>query len=271
MSTVLYRVGRLARNCRRISRRLRFAASYYRGVPKSIIDWAVHSREDANFTYDITPQNREYLAAMIAVATGAAVGDIARFIAEPDGDILAYVGRKLVATGVNGIDIKPSFGRRLGWYATARALKPRVIVETGVDRGLGSVLLCAALKLNSEEGFPGRYYGTDINPHAGVLFGEPWSTYGQILYGDSIASLSALDEAIDLFINDSDHSADYEYREYRTIEPLLSERALILGDNAHVTDKLLRFSVETGRRFLFFREQPRDHWYPGAGIGISFR
>ena len=171
--------------------------------------------------------------------------------------------------GINDIDKSPSFGRRLGWYAIARALRPRVIVETGVDRGLGSVLLCAALKRNTAEGYLGRYYGTDINPYAGVLLDAPWSEHGKILYGDSITSLSKLTETVDLFINDSDHSADYEYQEYQTVKPLLSPHAVVLGDNAHANDMLLRFSEENGRRFLFFKEQPRGHWYPGAGIGIS--
>ena len=93
---------------------------------------------------------------------------------------------------------------------------------------------------------------------------------GKILYGDSIESLSQLDQKIDLFINDSDHSADYEYREYLTIKDKLAENAVILGDNSHVTDKLVLFSDFTKRNFLFFREEPSNHWYPGAGIGISF-
>ena len=67
---------------------------------------------------------------------------------------------------------------------------------------------------------------------------------------------------IGLFINDSDHSADYEYREYRIIEPLLGPDSVVPGDNAHAT--------ETGLNFLFFNEEPLNHWYPGAGIGIAF-
>ena len=38
------------------------------------------------------------------------------------------------------------YGRRLGWYALVRALKPRTVVETGADKGLGSCVL-AALRL----------------------------------------------------------------------------------------------------------------------------
>ena len=58
-------------------------------------------------------------------------------------------------------DLDVRFGRRLGWYAFIRVIKPKVVIETGVDKGLGSILLCSALLRNKEEGFEGKYYGTD--------------------------------------------------------------------------------------------------------------
>ena len=71
-------------------------------------------------------------------------------------------------------------------------------------------------------------------------------------------------------MNDSDHSSEYEYCEYRTIADKLTEGALIIGDNSHDSDSLSRFASETGRCFVFFRETPKNHWYPGAGIGFAF-
>lgn len=115
-----------------------------------------------------------------------------------------------------------------------------------------------------------RYYGTDINPNAGYLLGGEFASMGEILFGDSIESLKKLDQPIDLFINDSDHSAEYEYHEYQTIKDKLSPKGVILGDNAHANNKLALFSAEINRHFIFFREEPREHWYPGGGIGISF-
>jgi len=138
-----------------------------------------------------------------------------------------------------------------------------------VEKGLGSVLLCSALLRNQREGFPGQYYGTDIAPDAGYLLIPPYDSVGQLLYGDSVESLKRLD-GIDLFINDSDHSSDYERLEYEVIAPKLTRRAVILGDNAHCSGELASFSRSLGRQFLFFREEPAGHWYPGAGIGISF-
>jgi hypothetical protein len=90
------------------------------------------------------------------------------------------------------------------------------------------------------------------------------------MYGDSIDSLKRLGE-IDLFINDSDHSAEYERLEYETIADRLSKKAIVIGDNAHVTPVLMEWAEEKGWDYLFWKEEPNDHWYPGGGIGFAFR
>ena len=74
---------------------------------------------------------------------------------------------------------------------------------------------------------------------------------------------------IDFFINDSDHGAEYEAREYETIHPRLAPDSIVLGDNSHTNTKLNEFSRKYSRPNLFVKEDPQDHWYPGAGIGIS--
>ena len=99
---------------------------------------------------------------------------------------------------------------------------------------------------------------------------DPYAKFGKVLYGDSIDTLSKLPVTIDLVINDSDHSPDYELREYETVAPKLSAAALVLSDNAHCCDRLLRFARATGRQFVFWQEKPRDHWYPGGGLGAAF-
>jgi cephalosporin hydroxylase len=114
--------------------------------------------------------------------------------------------------------------QQLIWYAIVRAIKPEVVVETGVDQGMGAVVLCAALKRNASEGHPGQYFGTDINPRAGYFLKGEYAKFGKVLHGDSLKSLETL-EKIDLFINDSDHSASYERAEYELIRSKLTPRA----------------------------------------------
>lgn len=248
-------------------------ARYY--FPKLMLvpGWLFSSREITNFTYDLTEQNRVHLADMISAVTGVSECQIENFLAEPgnDAELLTHIASATRASSRRVISDKiPKFGRRLGWYAFVRATKPKLVIETGVDKGLGSVLLCAALLRNKCEGHEGFYYGTDINREAGFLLSGKWAQVGKILYGDSIESLRSVSQPIDLFINDSNHSADYELAEYRTVAAKLTQRAIILGDNSHSSNSLCLFARESGRKFLFFADQPLKHWYPGAGIGICF-
>ncbi len=238
-----------------------------------LVKFELSSRETTNFTYPLTEYSRLQIAHGLAVALNRNPGHVLKFLEEPLAD--EELRQHVITTSrsspfAHKADERCDFGRRLGWYAVVRLLKPRVVVETGIDKGLGTVLLASALLRNKEEGYEGQYYGTDINPKAGYLFSGKYETVGEILYGDSIESLRRFNQPIDVFINDSDHSHEYEYREYQTVKDKLSPRAIILGDNSHASASLLRFSEETGRKFLFLREIPEDHWYPGAGIGVSF-
>ncbi|MBY0430796.1 MAG: class I SAM-dependent methyltransferase [Rhodospirillales bacterium] len=251
--------------------RFRFAMSYYDATLQHILRWVYESVGNDNFTYPLTPRCMQYLAFFVAAVTRKPVDEIRGYLTELDGDqqIRDYY-RTVFDLKLSPISPEFNPGRRLGWYAVVRALKPRVVVETGVNAGLGALTLAAAILRNRAEGFPGTYYGTDIWPDAGSLLRDRYAEAGRVLYGDSLQSLAALEETVDLFINDSDHSSEYEAREYRIIEPKLSPGAVILGDNAHATDSLVQFAYATGRQFLFFREEPAEHWYPGGGIGAAF-
>jgi len=241
---------------------------------KNFTGWLFKSKETTNYTYDLSSLNKLCLACFVSEITGRTVEEIQNYFHEIENDtelrnhikdVTLRNERSFVA------DAKVEYSRRIGWYAFARVLKPKVVVETGVEKGLGACILTSALLKNSEEGFKGFYYGTDINPQAGYLLSGKYAETGKILYGDSIESLNKLDLSIDLFINDSDHSAGYEANEYEAIENKLSPGAVLLGDNSHLTDKLYLFARKTKRRFLFFKEEPVKHWYPGAGIGAAFR
>jgi hypothetical protein len=240
--------------------------------------WLENSNERTNYTYDLTADNRNQLAGFVDAITGCGIRRSFTFFDEllQDAELRQHVERQVDAAGARGseegayLDRNSGFGRRLGWYAIIRAMRPRLVVETGVDQGLGSVIIASALLRNRAEGAPGTYLGTDINPAAGVLFKPPYDGCGRIAYGDSIETLQRLDQPIDLFINDSDHSAQYEGREYASVAGKLGPDAIVLGDNAHITSELFKFSLDTRRQFLFFAERPMDHFYPGAGIGAAF-
>lgn len=254
-------------------RRQRFARaqSYFAESVSLARAWSKQHTEFSNFYYDLTAKNRMELASLIAAFFNTDIQDVLKFFKEVDTD--PVLKNKLEEFKLNDSNLKDSsmlIGRRLGWYAIARIIKPAVVVETGVHHGVGALVLFRALELNRSEGYKGVYFGTDIDLHAGILIKDFLGENCSILYGDSIESLHKLgDQTIDLFINDSDHSALYEYKEFQEIKSKLSSRAIILGDNSHISDSLMKFSMEQNRRFIFFAEKPLSHWYPGAGIGIS--
>jgi hypothetical protein len=222
--------------------------------------WLLTSRETNNLTYDITDRNINYTCDALSLALNIKDCELAEHV----------ITATKASSYRNVADPVFRIARRVGWYAIVRAVKPRIVIETGVDKGLGSVVLCAALLRNKDEGYEGFYFGTEIKPEGGYLLSGRYATVGKILYGDSIESLRQFDQQIDVFINDSDHSADYEAAEYQTIKSKLGPRAVLIGDDAHCTDKLWRFAHETGWPFLFISEEPRDHWYRGGGIGLCF-
>ena len=228
----------------------------------------------ANFTYDLERLNKKYLVEFVAQITDVNSERIERYIIELESDrkLKQHIVKITQESNLNYLaDTIPRYGRRLGWYAIIRAFRPRVVIETGVEKGLGACVISAALLKNRAEGFPGKYLGTDIDLAAGYLFTGPYRRVGEIVYGDSVNSLRKLKMVVDVFIHDSDHSASYERREYKIIKDKLSKKAIVISDNAHATGELLGFARETERKFLFFAERPKNHWYYGAGMGVAFR
>jgi len=255
----------------RIIRRRNFALKYYKPKLKLIKKWQFLKTETSNFYYELEKQNEFDLASLLSLITKTSFSEILSIFDElkNNDDLRTFISNNWSSNSKKKDSIV-GFGRRLGWYTLIRILKPKIVIETGVSDGIGSLVITAALIKNADEGILGKYYGTELDTNAGWMFREPYSNFGEIIFGDSIDSLENFNEQIDMFINDSDHSAEYEYREYQSIKNKLSQNSFILGDNCHATDSLRNFSNRNGRDFVFFKELPRDHWYPGAGIGISF-
>ena len=240
---------------------------------RQMLRWTFASKEHYNHTYHLTDLNRQYLASFISVVSGHSLEDITKYSRELEADEVlrqSLIERAKASRDRHNSDLEPRYGRRLGWYALVRATKPRIVVETGVDRGLGTAVLAAALKRNSDEGFPGFLHATDIVPGCGYLLAEAYKPFHRIWIGDSVESLKQLPEPVDIFLHDSDHRPEYEWAEYMAVEPHLHPASLVLSDNAQQTTKLLEFSRRIGRSFLFFQDGPKGHWWQGDGIGAAF-
>jgi predicted O-methyltransferase YrrM len=247
--------------------RVSLVGRYDVSVLKRSARWLVRSREHTNLTYDLTPLNREHLAWFIAAVTDRTVSEIRKYFGEVESDsrLRDHLRQATAASDRRRLaDRDIRLGRRVGWYALIRAFRPAHIVETGTDKGLGTCLLAAAVLRNGV----GQVTTIDVNAHSGYLISGPYAKVIDRRIGDSVSVLGQLD-LVDLFLHDSLHTYDHEMAELEAVAPCLAEGATLLSDNAHSTDALSRWAEETGRRFLFFSEQPQDHWYPGAGIGVA--
>ncbi|MQA59936.1 MAG: class I SAM-dependent methyltransferase [Actinophytocola sp.] len=242
-------------------------------VLKTSIRWLFTSREHTNYTYELTERNRRHLAWYIAAVTGAATHDVRLWFdeVEQDDDLRALLMDGVATGSRRGLaDRTVRYGRRIGWYALIRALKPKHVVESGIDKGLGSCLIAAALLQNAAEGHPGRLSALDINPDAGYLIRGDYREVVDVVVGDSLENIPKLRTPVDLFIHDSWHSEEHESAEFSLVEDKLAPSAVLLTDNAAETDVLLRLAEQTGRKFLYFQEEPDRHWHPGDGTGIAW-
>ena len=252
--------------------RAKIAAGILSSQHKNLLRWLFRSNETTNFTYFLDDLSRQYLANFVSGIFGVSYETVISYFEEieKDSNFQNHIKtHTLKSEQKYKADTEVRLGRRIAWYAIIRILKPKVVIETGIDKGLGSCLIANALLKNKAEGFPGNYYGTDINPKAGFLFQPPYSETGKVLYGDSIQSLEKFDQTIDLFISDSDHSDLYEAKEYEVIREKMNQSGVIIGDNSFQSPSLFQFCKKYGYRFHYFQEKTKNHWYQGEGLGVG--
>lgn len=238
-------------------------------APLEATRYLLSGRELDNFTYDIG--NRGELASFVSRALGCNEQEVAAYIQEldEDGQLRDSLRRRLAGRRDRNADMP--FGRRLGWYAAVRTVKPTLVVETGVHDGLGSTVFLRALQRNAAEGPEGQLLSFDIRPDVGWLIPEELRVRHELVIGDSVSQLASAvgGRQVGLFLHDSDHRYEHEMAEFEAVRPLVGPGAVILSDNSHSTVALRDFSSRYGWPFSFFTEAPIAHFYPGAGIGLS--
>ena len=257
-----------------IQNRINTGYIYLQEKLSHLVNWLIFSKEASNFTYDLTPLNMKHLAWTLVPITGKSYNQIREVINEIVTDmnlkshITEWTGK---SNAVYTMDPVARYGRRILWYVLVRTLKPEVIIESGVHMGLGTCVLSAAVIKNRIEGSKVDLYAVDIAPGAGELVQSPYKDVVKLTIQDSLDYLRTFDKSIDLFIHDSDHSAQHESEEYEIIADKLSDESVVISDNGHVTDVLPHFAVKTDRCFTYFQESPIHHFYPGAGAGIAYK
>lgn len=234
--------------------------------PRATLRYLLRDREFTNLTYEI--DNEDELVEFLARCLDRPQEEIARFVAEPAADDELLRGLRMSLRQRSDRNDEPRFGRRLGWYALVRALQPQVVVETGVHDGLGSALLLRALDRNGS----GKLIGFDLGVESGWLVPSALRSRYELILGDVRDTLPRRLAAgdVDLFIHDSLHTYEHERFELEAVLAASGDRvAALVSDNAHATSALEDVCREHELRYALFLERPRDHFYPGAGLGLG--
>jgi len=237
-------------------------------IKKSLV-WLLATSEFTNYLYNITPLNKNQMIGAISSITNLSIVEVESYFDEIENNADFKNSLKTKAGSLSRrkeLPITIPLGRRIVWYVLVRIYKPKVIVETGTDKGLGSLVIQLAIEKNQI----GTLYTLDIDEYSGSLFDKEDLKKIKFLVGDSVQNMQKINE-IDFFIHDSDHSEDHEKKEIQAAASKLTNNAIVISDNSHVTDVLFQWSKETNRNFIFIKESPKDHWYPGGGVGISFK
>jgi predicted O-methyltransferase YrrM len=163
------------------------------------------------------------------------------------------------------------FGESIYWLT--RAVRPRAIVETGVEKGLTSYFWLRGLADNEF----GTLYSIDLptvgstervnadgrvdrshvetEARTGALVPPSLRKRWELTLGDATVELPALLArlgSIDIFFHDSDHSYGHQLWEYRTAWPVLREGGYLASDDVDWTAAFSDFSKEVGRTPVYW-------------------
>ena len=142
-------------------------------------------------------------------------------------------------------------------YIITRVIKPEIVIETGVESGLSSLIFLLAFTKNNK----GHLFSIDLPPKhqdhlpSGKTIGwlvpdllrDRWS----LQLGDSRKILPKILNELkgcDLFLHDSDHSYDHMTWEFETVWPFLKQA--LLADDINTNNAFDYFSKKHDCRSL---------------------
>jgi len=139
-------------------------------------------------------------------------------------------------------------------YTIIRALRPKIVVETGVSNGISSRCILEALERNNH----GILYSIDLpreistagippDKEIGWLVPDRLSKRWELILGDSKEMLPrVLSECgeINIFLHDSDHSYEHMTFEFRTAWKYLSDDGVLLSHDVNLNKAFEDFIKE---------------------------
>lgn len=143
-------------------------------------------------------------------------------------------------------------------YAAVRALRPEVVIETGVAEGVSSYFILNALEKNRK----GSLYSIDLPPEIGIVSVSPGKEIGWIVpeelkrrwtlilqdAKESLPKLLLNFRKIDVFRHDSNHGYEHMLFELRTSWKYLKSTGFLLVDDIDLNKAFVDFIKEVNVR-----------------------
>ena len=225
--------------------------------------------EIESFSYQL--ENEAEAITSLAAALGRPVGELSAYAAETRED---PEFNQLLRHHVRWrLDVKrrPPLGNRLAWYVIVRACKPKLIVETGIYLGLGSLTLLRALERNTEEGMPGELMSFDNVPSAGNVVPEPMHRRWRRFVGTTQDMLppALKDRSVDMLFQDTPHTEENQRFEFGAAFAHAAPRLLLLDASGGKAPTLRTICSERRGAYHHVPMPSRGHIYPGAAITFA--
>jgi predicted O-methyltransferase YrrM len=225
--------------------------------------------EIESFSFELA--NEPEVIAGLAAALGHSEAELADYAAETrrDPELNELLTRHL--RWRFHIKRRLPLGNRLAWYVMVRALKPEVVVETGIYLGLGSLVLLRALERNSQEGSPGELMSFDTVPSAGSVVREQARRGWHRFVGSTRdLLLPALENRrVDMFFQDTPHTDENQRFEFGAALSHASPGLVLLDSSGGQSPTLEAIAGERGGTYHRVAMRSRDHVYPGLAITFA--
>ena len=270
------RIGPRGREALRRLGRLRWRAKYnearrngarFRDTPWRLLKFILLDPEFDNFTFEVA--NEAELIQFLASITGVEEKELTRYLAETrtDPGLTTDLWRRLRWR----LDYKrrPPLGRRATWYVLARALKPELAIETGVQDGLGSLAILRALARNAAEGRPGRLISIDTLPTAGWLVPAAERHAWELIIGSTDDVLPRVLGAhpVGLFLQDTGGDIELARRELEIMLPHRLPSTVFVSQTQRPV--LAAISRERGMVYREFLHRSRKHVVASSTTGFA--
>jgi predicted O-methyltransferase YrrM len=225
--------------------------------------------EIESYSYELADERR--FIAELARGLGCSESELATYAEETRRD--PELNARLARHTRWQFDVKRRLplGHRLSWYLMVRARKPRLVVETGTYRGLGSLVLLRALERNRQEGFPGELMSFDITSASGGLvrpaLRERWTRF----VGSTHELLEPALEGrqVDMLFQDTPHTEENQRWEFGAALARAGGRLLLVDGSGGESPTLRSMAAQRGGSHYVVSAPSRNHVYQGGTVAFA--